>query len=113
MSNLRILSGGDKLIRQSGQTKKARTFKTEIPCICCGHDQENENCFHHLLTRKVYQEFEHEHWNMIPVCRKCHNEFHTKGTAFMAMKYPSVKSWLDGKGWSICPVSGKYKPEGF
>jgi hypothetical protein len=31
----------------------------------------------------------------------------------MAEKYPRVKRWLEENGWSICPASGKYKPEGF
>lgn len=93
--------------------KKLKNFSTDLPCISCGHCAENENCLHHLLTRRVYEEFQYKDWNLISVCQKCHNEFHSKGTAFMAEKYPSVKEWLISHDWFFCEYAKKYRRDGF
>lgn len=92
---------------------KLKNFQSNNPCVACGHYGENENCFHHLLTKRTYQEFQYEEWNLISVCQKCHNDFHQKGTVFMAEKYPSVLSWLKENGWFFCEFVRKYRREGF
>lgn len=93
--------------------KKLKNFKTDLPCICCGHCVENENCLHHLLTRKVYPEFQFDHWNLVPLCQHCHNEFHLKGTVYMANAFPAVEKWLIDNEWFYCDVVKKYRRQGF
>lgn len=91
----------------------AKNFEAHEPCVCCKKEGDGMVTFHHLFTRKVYPEFTQEPWNMIPVCQKCHNEFHSKGTPFMSEKYPSVKDWLLKNDWFFCEFVRKYRREGF
>jgi hypothetical protein len=65
-------------------------------------------CLHHIHTRKSHPEFSECIWNMIPVSLIAHNEFHNKGTTYMANKYASVKLWLIQNNWYICPFRNKW-----
>lgn len=76
-------------------------------CIICSDTAE----FHHLKTRKAHPELEKTIWNMIPCCRKCHTKFHSKGTNYMAVKYPQVYSWLKRNKWYIDPVLLRWEHE--
>lgn len=82
---------------------------TSLPCVVCGRVTENGNALHHVLTRKAYPEHTHKTWNHAPVNQQCHNEWHAKGTEYMANKYPSVKAWLEANNWYICELTGKYR----
>ena len=92
-------------------TKK--NFKSSEPCIVCKNSKDGEVCLHHLFTKRVYPEFSEEDWNLIPVCQKCHNMFHSKGTVYMAENFPSVKKWLIDHGWYFCEFNKKWRREGF
>ncbi len=35
---------------------------------------------HHIFPREQYPEYAFERWNLIPLCRKCHNEMHNRYT---------------------------------
>lgn len=82
-------------------------FKADSPCVACGHDVENEVCYHHIHTQKAHSEERVAPWNLIPACGKCHVPFfHTKGMVWMSIKYPSVKLWLERNGWYILDLGG-------
>lgn len=83
-------------------------FISSDPCIACNYFQVNSVCFHHLYTRKAHRELENVKWNMIPVCQRCHNLFHNKGTKVMADKFISVHFWLVRNGWEFCEISKKW-----
>jgi hypothetical protein len=96
----------------------SKTYESDEPCICCGLQGEGLVTYHHIFTRKVYPEFAEEKWNQIPVCRLHHGPgngvgFHDHGTAWMANKFPSVKKWLEEKGWFYCEYVKKYRRENF
>jgi hypothetical protein len=76
-------------------------YKSEIPCVCCGENGENMNCFHHLLTRKAWPEHKDKTWNKISVCQKHHNEFHNMSIQFMACLYPGVYEFLKMNEWEL------------
>lgn len=89
------------------------SFESKEPCVVCNREGEGFVCSHHLFTRKVYPEFQHEEWNKIPVCQRCHNQFHNKGTSWMANKYLSVHLWLIRNDWFFCEYVNKWRREGF
>ena len=64
---------------------------------------------HHLYTRGSRPEHKDKDWNTIPVCMACHGIFHTRGTNFMAEKFPSVKEWLLERNWYLCDFSKKWR----
>jgi hypothetical protein len=74
-------------------------WSSNEPCVCCGLQDEQRVCFHHLLTRKTYAEYQDEKWNKIPVCQPAHNLFHSKGPGWMADNFPNVERWLIKNGW--------------
>lgn len=79
----------------------AKDYRSYDPCICCGLTDSRSVCFHHIMTRGAYPEFSECEWNMIPVCKTHHNEFHYYGTSTMAIKYYPVKDWLDRNQWEF------------
>lgn len=87
------------------------SYISKDPCICCGHDLENEVCYHHLYSRKAYPEHSEKPWNMIPVCLKHHNEFHDKNIPFMAVKYKNVMNWIVEREWYFCKITNKWRHE--
>lgn len=86
-------------------------WATSLPCIVCGKVAENGNSLHHIYTRKAHPEHSKESWNLIPVTQDCHNMFHSKGTEYMASKYPRVKDWLESNNWYQCELTGKWRHE--
>lgn len=88
-------------------------YKSDEPCVACGHHQEDEQCYHHLFTRKVYPEFAKLKWNQISVCQSCHNLFHSRGIAYMAETFRSVNDWLHNNDWFLCPAIKKWRRVGF
>ena len=73
-------------------------YQTDLPCVICGISYGGQVCYHHIKTRASGGTDEPE--NMIPICQKHHNEFHSKGTSHMADTYPAVKRWLLSVGWN-------------
>ena len=75
------------------------SYESDSPCVVCGKQGQGMICYHHIYTRKAYPEFSSKSWNMISVCQNHHNEFHNKGTDYMASTYPSVLKWLQDNEW--------------
>jgi hypothetical protein len=63
--------------------------------VVCGGSAE----LHHLLTRKAYPELQNESWNLIPVCRVTHQDFHAYGNSYMAIKHSQIELWFSSNGW--------------
>lgn len=85
------------------------SYKSNEPCICCGHELDGEVCYHHLFTRKAYPNHAEKKWNMIPVCLSHHSEFHNKGITYMAVKYKTVMEWLKNNQWFFCKTFNKWR----
>lgn len=75
------------------------SYKTDQPCIICEAVTENGNCFHHIKTRASGGSDEPH--NMMPVCKKHHNEIHSKGNNQMCKQYPQFQNWLKNNGWRL------------
>ena len=65
---------------------------------------------HHILTRKAYREYKDEQWNIIPLGRCIHSEFHSHGITYVASKYIQVKIWLIKNGWTWVEEEEKWCP---
>lgn len=76
-------------------------FKADEPCAACGEARDGYVCYHHLHTQKAHSEERVARWNLIPVCLKCHDLFHKKGSIWMSERYRSVKYWLESNDWYI------------
>lgn len=87
------------------------SFESSDPCIACNFYGDGSVCFHHLKSQKSHPEHKEKPWNKISVCLICHNNFHAKGTDFMAQKYKSVKKWLMGNNWQYCQLTSKWRHE--
>lgn len=92
---------------------KRKNFEANLPCIVCKQEGEGRVTFHHLFTQRVYPEFKNEEWNCIEVCQEHHNEFHNKGTVYMAQKYLPVYFWLIGHDWFFDDFLKKWRRVGF
>jgi 5-methylcytosine-specific restriction endonuclease McrA len=77
-------------------------------CVVCGRQGEGLVTFHHLLVKRTHSHLKHDPRNLIPVTQDCHNQFHSKGTDYMAEKYPAVKKWLINRGWQKCELMGRW-----
>ena len=84
-------------------------FQSDSSCVVCGESGTGKVCYHHLLTRKARPDLTNEPRNMISVCQRHHNEFHSKGIGYMANKFPLVKEWLISNGWHICELTNKWR----
>lgn len=51
--------------------RKAALNRTQGECVCCGWNHPNDIELHHIIPWKTVQE--HTTWNLIPVCRECHD----------------------------------------
>ena len=86
-----------------------RNFSTVQGCVCCGLNAPGTTCLHHLYTRKARPDLQFETFNLIPACVFHHNEFHSIGTAAMAVKYPDVRNWLFDNKWEFDVWLGKWR----
>ena len=75
---------------------KLRKALKELPCLVCG-SLPSDPC--HLRTFKVTQS-DHPA-NMIPMCRKHHNEQHQIGWKRMIQKYFKLALDIRALGWEI------------
>jgi len=75
------------------------SYESKDPCAACGLQGDGLVCEHHIYTRKAHPEHADKPWNRIPVCLFHHNQFHTKGTSWVVLKYVGVKIWLELYGW--------------
>ena len=83
------------------------SYKTDLPCICCGKYTENGNAFHHLKSRGSGGT--DDSWNLVPCDMMCHTKyFHLKGLTWTAEKYPRVKEFLLKNNWEFCELRKKW-----
>lgn len=87
------------------------SFESSDPCVACRFYDDGSVCFHHLKSQKSHPEHKEKGWNKISVCLICHNNFHAKGTSFMAEKYRGVENWLIENGWEYCTLTNKWRHE--
>jgi hypothetical protein len=78
-------------------------------CVICGNSGEG----HHILTQKAYPELKDKPWNIIPLTREYHSEWHNKGVSYMAEKYFQIKVWLKNHNWSYCEVKKTWVPPSY
>ena len=90
-----------------------KNYEAHEPCTVCRLEGEGMVCFHHLFTKRVYPEFAECIWNLIPVCKRHHNEFHDNGTTHMAEKYLPVHLWLLKNDWFFDDYVEKWRRRGF
>ena len=64
--------------------------------------------YHHVYTQKAHSEYKDKTWNMAPVCRLIHQEWHQCGTKHMIQKYAGVKLWMFNNGWRYCDVRDRW-----
>lgn len=69
------------------------SYEANEPCIVTKLEGRGLVTYHHLLTKKAFPEHKDSVWNLIPVSRQIHNDFHNHGTTYMASKYSSVMEW--------------------
>lgn len=85
------------------------SFKSNLPCVACGLNKENMVTYHHIHTQKSRPDLRNNPFNLISVCQRHHNDFHSKGTDYMANKFPSVKEWLIKNNWYKCELTNKWR----
>lgn len=74
-------------------------YKSDRPCVACGHSADNEVCSHHVQTRAAGGT-DHP-FNLMPLCSTHHTEIHRAGTASTARKYAGVLKWLRDNHWAL------------
>lgn len=73
-------------------------------CTAC---QRRGVDLHHVKTRKSGGNDDSD--NLMPLCRKHHQEVHQIGMGKMSVKYPSVKHWLiENKRYDILERIGEW-----
>lgn len=78
-----------------------------LRCIVTGRPAE----YHHVKHRSVGGT--DDIFNMIPVSRELHTEFHQRGTRHMASKYHQIAKWLKDNNWYLDLVLMKYVNRGY
>lgn len=73
-------------------------------CVACGAWPSDP---HHVTTKKAGGHDTGD--NVMPLSRDCHREVHTIGLVAFTYKYPSVKTWLEEKGWEYESNPPKWK----
>lgn len=74
------------------------------PCIITGTPPPSD-C-HHVRSRGS---FGHDYvWNLCPLTRELHQEFHKTGFTTFADKHPKFKAWLLYNGWEFNQQTRKW-----
>jgi len=72
----------------------------QLPCMACGcHGVD----LHHIKSRGSGGK--DTTWNLIPLCRNHHNEYHFRGWSKFLIRYQNVFDYLSELGWKI--INGK------
>ena len=61
----------------------------EMPCLICSKSPVDA---HHMTSRGAGGGDTKD--NLVPLCRKHHQEYHQIGISKFAWKYPRIKEWL-------------------
>lgn len=72
-------------------------------CIICNNPSEG----HHIITRGAGGG--DDEWNILPLCRREHQQVHAIGLKEFAIRWPSVRMWLKRNGWQFDEYSGKWR----
>lgn len=65
-------------------------FVKSLGCICCASSPPNDA--HHVTHKGAGGG---DTWdNLMPLCRKCHSQWHQQGPGKMIEEYKSVEYWL-------------------
>jgi len=84
-----------------------KNYKSSNNCVSCGKGGDGFVCFHHIKSRGSGGP--NEAWNLMPLCFKCHELIHKKGTNFMANKSMGVKDFLQKNEWFYCEIAKKWR----
>jgi hypothetical protein len=77
----------------------------KLRCLACGHPPPSE--VHHIKTRGSGGG--DEFFNVMPVCRGCHQAWHKMGMQSFIQRHGSVQQYLEALGWELGTVLGKWK----
>jgi len=80
-----------------------------LNCVICKKEGEG----HHILTRKAYPGLIDAKFNIIPLCRAHHSEWHNKAATYMADTYYQAKIWLVFNGWHYCQTKKTWVPPSY
>ena len=73
-----------------------------MTCIICGAQGEK----HHFKSRGSGGT--DDEWNIMPLSRGHHVEFHKLGATTFVNKYPQAKEWLIKNGWEFNEFKKKW-----
>lgn len=86
------------------KNKEVRYSYKSLNCVACGA-RGSEG--HHVKTRGSGST--DDHWNLMPLDRKCHTEVHQVGLNKFSAKYRGAQNWLLSNDWSFCEIRNKWK----
>lgn len=75
------------------------------PCAVCFADAPSDP--HHLVSRGAGGP--DLPYNILPACRRCHQEIHQLGLEESASRRPMLKVWLRKMGWELIELFGRKK----
>ena len=90
---------GQKAIKELNKQKRIVNkklisyIKNNSACVVCGAFPVDA---HHITSKGAYGDDVES--NLIPLDRKCHSMWHTKGIGYMINNYPQIRRWLREKG---------------
>ena len=73
-------------------------------CIICSRIGAD---LHHVKTRKSGGT--DDEWNLMPLCRKEHQEIHQIGTTSFVNKYKKARQWLLNNNWEFDNFMKKWR----
>lgn len=76
--------------RRKQDRELIKYIKEELWCIACGEPSPEA---HHVKTRGAGGDDVAK--NLIPVCRRHHNMFHSKGAKYMRERFEPVNLWFE------------------
>jgi len=76
----------------------------KLKCLCCGYPGPSDA--HHIKSKGSGGG--DDAWNVIPLCRGCHQEIHRVGFESFLDKYPHVLEHLEKLGWQY--VGDRLRP---
>lgn len=74
-----------------------------ISCLVCGRIPTDRA---HVKTKKSGGTM--NEWNLMPLCRSCHQTQHRIGIRTFVKAYPSVQAFLTALGWEWIESPGGY-----
>lgn len=74
-------------------------FLREKPCLACGAPGPSD--VHHIKSRGSGGT--DNPWNVLPLCRKHHSEWHQVGGKKFLKQYADVETYLKALGWETTP----------